>query len=289
MREDAVVMTPRQVPLPDPDMRVRSGAAELAVSIDGTGTPLVALHAGVCDRRSWRWCASRWADAGFSTISYDRRGFGQTRYEAGQYDALDDLRAVTAAAGCRPAVVVGNSMGGALAIDLALAYPDEVLALVLIGSLPRDAPDEMWVQSAEETAVEAEFEAAERSGDDERVNEVEVRYWLDGPAQPEGRVTGTARELMLDMNRRAVDAPDPGQDADRPGAWDRLERISVPTLLLVGEYDESGLAPLAQVMATRMPSARLERLDDTAHCPMLDAPDRLADTVLAFLGRSGVT
>lgn len=288
MRDDGVVMTSRQQPFPDPDMWVRSGSAELAVSIVGTGTPLVALHAGVCDRRSWQWCAPRWGGAGFSTIAYDRRGFGQTRYEAGPYDSLDDLRAVTAACGGRPAVLVGNSMGGSLALDLSLAYPDEVLALVLIGSLPRDAPDEMWQQSTEETAVEAEFEAAQRSGDDERSNELEVRFWLDGPAQPEGRVTGPARELMLDMNQRAVSAPDPGQDADRPGVWDRLESISAPTLLVVGEYDESGLAPLAQAMARRMPSARLERLDDTAHCPMLDAPDRLADTVLAFLERSGV-
>ena len=277
----------REVPLPDPDMWVPSGSAEIAVSVYGAGTPLVALHAGVCDRRSWQWCASRWADAGFSTIAYDRRGFGQTRYRTEPYDALDDLRAVTAATGGRPAVVVGNSTGGALAIDLALAHPDEVLALVLIGSLPRDAPDEMWQQSAAETAVEAEFEAAEQRGDAERVNEVEVRYWLDGPAQPEGRVTGVARELMLDMNRRAIAAPDPGQDADRPGSWERLGGISVPTLIVVGEYDESGLAPLAQMMATRIPSSQVEEMTATAHCPMLDAPDRLAHHVLAFLDSSG--
>ena len=178
---------------------------------------------------------------GFSTIADDRRGFGQTRYQTEPYDALDDLRAVTAATGGRPAVVVGNSTGGALAIDLALAHPDEVLALVLIGSLPRDAPDEMWQQSAAETAVEAEFEAAEQRGDAERVNEVEVRYWLDGPAQPEGRVTGGA----------------------------------------------PGLAPLAQMMATRIPSSQVEEMTATAHCPMLDAPDRLAHHVLAFLDSSG--
>lgn len=65
-------------------------------------------------------------------------------------------------------------MGGALAIDLALAHPDEVLALVLIGSLPSGAPSEAWAQSDAETALEAEFAAAAEDDDPERVNRLEV-------------------------------------------------------------------------------------------------------------------
>lgn len=212
----------------------------MAVSVVGTGTPILALHAGVCDRRSWQWCAPAWAEGGYRTVAYDRRGFGQTRYQSQAYDALADLRAVTTATQARPAVVVGNSMGGALALDLALAHPDEILALVLVGSLPSGAPARAWEQSAAEATAEAEIGAAEQAGDLHLANRLEVRYWLDGPAQPEGRVTGIPRDLMLDMNQRARSATSPGRDRDREPAWPRLGEVRVPVLLVVGEYDETG-------------------------------------------------
>jgi len=288
MREDRRMSTHPGSGNRGPDQWVRSGTAELAVSVQGAGTPILALHAGVCDRRSWQWCAPRWAAAGLRTITYDRRGFGQTRYEAQPHNSLGDLRAVTAATDARPAVVVGNSMGGSLALDLALAHPDEVLALVLVGSLPSGAPDEAWTQSADEAAAEAEMEAATQAGDLERVNRLEVHYWLDGPAQPDGRVAGAPRDLMLEMNRTALAAPSPGQDADRPAAWPRLGEVAVPTLLVVGEHDETGLSALTEMTCARLPAATLRRLAGTAHCPMLDRPEALSALVLDFLEAAGL-
>ena len=253
------------------------------MSVQGSGPPILALHAGVCDRRSWQWCGSRWAQAGYRTISYDRRGFGDTRYRPEPYDAVADIRAVMAATQARPAVVVGTSMGGSLALDLALAHPDEVRALVLVGSLPSGAPGESWVQTPQETAADAAIDAAVQAGDLDLVNRLEVHHWLDGPAQPQGRVTGAPRTLMLDMNGRALAATPPGADVSRPDAWSRLGGVDVPTVLVLGEYDESGLAPLTEMMAARMPDARIRRLDGTAHCPMLDRPDALASVVLDII------
>lgn len=266
----------------EPDLWFTSGSAHLAVSVQGAGTPILTLHAGVCDRRSWQWCVPSWAAAGYRAVGYDRRGFGDTRYEAEPYDSLADLRAVTAATDARPAYVVGNSMGGTLAIDLALAHPDEVLALVLIGSLASGAPNEAWHQSPLEAAAEAEISAA-AAGDLDRLNELEVHYWLDGPTQPEGRVSGAPRDLMLEMNGLALTLPSPGDDADRPDTWSRLSQVSVPTLLIVGEHDETGLLPMTEMMAAAIPDARLQRLDGAAHCPMLDQPAALSSMVLDFL------
>ena len=265
------------------ESRVSSGAAEIAVTTHGEGSPILALHAGVCDRRSWQWCAPIWAAHGYRTVAYDRRGFGDTRWEPESHDSLADLRAVTAALHARPAVVVGNSMGGGLAIDLALAYPDEVLALVLIGSLPSGAPFDEWRTAEAEEALEAQVAAAQQAGDVERVNELEVQYWLDGPARPAGRVTGEPRRLMLEMNGRSLRASATGDDAPRAEAWPRLDDVTAPTLVLVGEYDEVGLGRLTDLMVAGIPRARSHRMLGTAHCPMLDTPDELAETVLEFL------
>ncbi len=115
----------------------RSGRADLAVSVWGdTGTPILALHPGVGDSRIWRWCAPAWAAAGHGVVAYDRRGFGETRYEEEPHDDIADLLAVTSATGASPAVVVANSRGGGLALDLALAHPDHVAGLVLIAPSP---------------------------------------------------------------------------------------------------------------------------------------------------------
>jgi len=275
-----------------PDQWVRSGAAQIAVSVQGSGQPILALHAGVCDRRSWQWCAQRWTDAGYRTIAYDRRGFGDTRYEAEPHDSLADLRAVSEATQARPAVVVGNSMGGMLAIDLALTHPEDVRALVLIGSLPSGAPSREWKQTAQEAAAEAgvaaAMQAGEQAGDVDPLNRAEVHYWLDGPTQDEGRVSGPPRDLMLEMNARALAAATPGDDTDRPQAWPRLNEVRVPTLLLVGEHDETGLWHLAEMMAARLPAARVQPMAGTAHCPMLDQPDELASLVVGFLAETRV-
>lgn len=266
-----------------PDIWVTSGQAELAVSTWGDGAPLLALHAGVCDRRSWQWCASTWAEAGYRTVAYDRRGFGSTRYQPEPHDDMADLRAVTGRTDARPAVVLGNSMGGTLAVDLALAHPDEVLALVLIGSLPSGVPVELWQQSADEAAAEARVDAAARAGDLDELNRWEVQYWLDGPAQTEGRVRGTPRDLMHDMNARALRSPSVGPTEELSAAWPHLEEITVPTLLVVGDLDEQGLAPVVEQMAGRLGDARVEHLPDSAHCPMLDRPAELSAAVLRFL------
>ena len=116
----------------------------------------MALHPGVGDRRIWQWCAPVWAEAGLRVVAYDRRGFGDTVYEAEPHDDLADLLAVTAATDARPAVVVGNSRGGGLALDLALAHPDHVTALVLIAPSPSGYPSDEW----NVVAAEAEQERA---------------------------------------------------------------------------------------------------------------------------------
>ena len=265
-----------------------SGSAMLAVTRWGdVGAPgVLALHPGVGDRRIWERCAPVWAErAGVQVITYDRRGFGDTTYRAEAHDDLDDLLAVMDDAGLATAVLVGNSMGGGLALDCTIANPNRVDGLVLIGALPSGAPEDRWVTDPAEAAVEEDYRAADASGDTTELNRIEARYWLDGARQPEGRVTGEARELFLDMNGRALAAAPVGEAAERPPAWPHLGEVDVPTLLLLGEHDEVGMAAIAPLVVEAMPAARLQIVPGAAHCPQLDAPDAIDDAVVGFLGQ----
>lgn len=261
-----------------------SGQAELAVTTWGVeGTPIVALHPGVGDSRIWQWCAPGWAHAGNVAVAYDRRGFGGTQYVPEPHDDVTDLRAVTLATNARPAVIVGNSRGGGLALDLALAHPDHVAGLVLIAPAPSGYPDDDWPTIAAEAEQDELIEKADQSGDLDLVNRLEVRYWLDGVEQPEGRVEGPPRELMIEMNGRALRAPPIGDAAQRPPAWPLLEQITVPVLVVAGEYDLPGVARLCAQLAAALPDARMTTIQRSAHCPSLDQPEDLSRVVIEFV------
>lgn len=264
---------------------VSSGSASLAVSVWGeSGTPIVALHPGVADRRCWRWCAPVWATAGHVVTAYDRRGFGATEYLPERHDDVDDLRAVTAAMNARPAIVVGNSRGGALAIDHALAHPDEVTALVLIAPSPSGYDDTHWPTMPAEEQLDQQIADAEERGDLELVNRLEVHYWLDGVDQADDRVEGPARRLMAEMNGLALRAAPVGERAEHSPAWERVSALTMPVLVVCGEYDLDGCQQLCADLTAIVPGAHLAKIREAAHCPQLDQPAALNEVVLDFIG-----
>jgi pimeloyl-ACP methyl ester carboxylesterase len=195
------------------------------------------FHAGVTDRRSWAPLVEA-LGPGHSTIDFDRRGFGETRYQPEPHSHENDALAVLDAtgAGSAPVAAVGASMGGQAALEL--AHPERVAALVLIGSAVRGAPhtDHAELPQPERRLSEA-IEAAEATGDLDAVNRLEAQRRLDGPTAPEGRVSGATRELFLAMNGTALTAADPGPQIQVPAAWDRLTDVAAPTLVLVGDLD----------------------------------------------------
>jgi pimeloyl-ACP methyl ester carboxylesterase len=267
-------------------MRVRSGRAELSCDVFGTsasnGTPgVVLLHAGVADKRGWGALAGALA-AGHRCVAFDRRGFGDTTYVPEPHSAVDDTVAVLDAAGLERVVAVGNSMGGRIALDLALDHPDRVTGLVLVGTAVRGAPDPGELSPAL-ARLDRAIDEAHEAGDLDRANRLEARLWLDGPDGPEGRVRGAARELFLDMNARALAAEDPGPEASRPTAWERVEDIDVPVLLAVGELDVPHLIERSAVLAARLPRGRLVVLPGVAHLPALEGSAALVTEVLEFL------
>ena len=267
----------------DEQIRVGHGTVELAVSRWGDeGPAMVLLHPGVGDRRIWRWCAPAWAESGFRVVAHDRRGFGDTVYDPSVHDDVDDRAAVMDAASATPAIVVGNSRGGELAVEFARRHPERVAALVLIAPFLHGYDLASWEACDAEEALDDRIAAASETGDLDEVNRLELHYWLDGVEQPEGRVQGEARTLMADMNGRALRAPSPGDTPDRPDLWAGAAELDHPTLVVVGDLDLPGLRRLARELATSMRHARFAEIAGAAHCPSLDQPDALTALVASF-------
>jgi len=248
----------------------------------GQGPTLVLLHAGVCDRRSWSGVVPLLRDAG-TVITYDRRAFGDSSPSTTSFSHLEDLLAVLDALATGPVWLVGSSTGGGLALDAALTGPGRVAGLVLLAPAVSGAPEADELDPATARLSEA-LDAAAEAGDLDLVNELEVRVWLDGPAAPEGRVAGPARDLASAMNAVVLGHAVP-DDAGSSGvdAWSRLEEVRAPTTIACGDLDVPHLVEQCEELLTRIPGARRAALPATAHLPYLERPDLVADVITAAL------
>jgi len=205
-------------------------------------------------------------------ISYDRRGFGESRtLRPTPYSNVCDLWAVMDSLGYDKAILVGSSMGGRIAIDAALARPDRVTGLVVVAPGVTGAPTPQH-GDAVKALVDA-ISTATAQGDLDKKNELQAHAWLDGPLSPPGRVGGEARELFLSMNGTALRATNPGvATEEEPSAWENLEAIRTPTLVMWGDLDMPYLQERCELLAQRIPGAQSLVLAGTAHLPALEAP-----------------
>lgn len=262
-------------------MDVTSGSARLATESHGDGEPTVLLiHAGVTDQRSWSQVVERLADR--RCLTYDQRGYGRTAYEPEDgWSRVDDAVAVLDAYGADSVVVVACSMGGRVALHLALTHPERVRALALIAPAISGGPGHVY--EPEVQILSDASDAAWEREDLAEVNRIDAHVWLDGPRAPEGRVGGSARELFLDMNRIAIEAEEPGEERPDVEAWDRLGEIGVPTLLMIGDLDLQYLKDYVARAAATMPDARLVELAGVAHLPQLEGDERTLAEIAAFV------
>ena len=177
--------------------------------------------------------------------------------------------------------LVGNSMGGALAIDAALEAPERFAGLVLIG--PGVSSD---VAGWEEPPHDGrrgrdggDVGGGGRDDLDARL-ELDAWLWLDGPEQ-RGRVGGAARELAIDMNRRVFEhgAPDEaGPTASTAAAGSASSRCRSRSRGASCENSEQ--FAICELLVERIPGARRVILPGTAHLPGLDAPEALVAAII---------
>lgn len=265
-------------------MFATSGSARLAYDKVGAegGVDVLLVHAGVNDRRSWHHVVERLGSR-HRCVAFDMRGFGETLYQREDgWSPVTDALAVLDAAGVERPVVIACSMGGQTAIDLTLAHPGRVAGLVLIGTAIRGAPypDLKEGPTAE---LNARIEVADAAGVVDEVARLEAWMWLDGPTAEEGRVGGPARDLFLDMNRRALRAEDPGEQAELPAAWPRLGEIAVPTLMMIGRLDAEDIQTIDEPAAGMIPGAQLAFLDGVGHVPHLEADPTTLAAIASFV------
>src|SRR5512143_1094733 len=112
------------------------GPAKIYLEMTGSGAPFVMLHAGVADCRQWNNEFATFA-RDHRVVRYDLRGYGRSEPVEGKFSHMGDLIAILDALEIhKPAILMGCSMGGGIAMNLALAEPNRVRALIMVDSGP---------------------------------------------------------------------------------------------------------------------------------------------------------
>ena len=247
----------------------------LAHAVSGFGPPVVLLHSGVADRRMWQPQIPA-LEHRFRVISPDLRGFGDSPLPPEPYADADDVAELLDHLGVSDAAVVGSSMGGRVALELATRHPDRVNSLVLL------CPSYRGVRPS--AAAEA-FDSAENrlldAGDVAGAIKLNVDTWL-GP-----EATAGVRDELTAMQRRAFEVQLTAARQDPAPA--KLEvavdpsKVAVPTVIVAGRLDLDHFQTVAEALAENIEGAELVQLPWAAHLPSMERPDAVATLLLDVL------
>ena len=259
---------------------LETDGARIHYEVEGSGEPVLFVHAGVANLRMWDDQAGALRDR-YRVIRYDTRGYGETETEAVSFSNRADAAAVLDHLGAASAHVVGLSRGAVISLDFTLERPDRVRSLtVAAGGIsgyesPDEAPEETW----------AEAERLEEAKDWPALADWETAYWVDGPGQRPERVPADLRARVhgwiLDTYRAEKVAGTP-QPLDPP-AWERLDDLRIPLLVMVGTVDDPGTQDSMRQLASRVPGTRLEVLEGAAHMLNMEQPERFNRILREFL------
>jgi pimeloyl-ACP methyl ester carboxylesterase len=256
----------------------RGGVRLIGERWSGPGPVVVLLHAGVTDRRSWHAVAAA-LDGRAAVVAYDRRGFGETAPSDGEgFSHVEDLIAVLDVVTDAPAWLVGSSAGAGVALDAAVSAPERVAGLVLLAPAVTGAPAPEL--DADTARFDRLLDQAMEAGDLDELNRLATWLWLDGPAQPEGRVGAPARSLLLDMNRIILANRVPEEvGASGVDAWSQLDRVDIAATVACGDLDVPFLVDRSSELAKRLPHGRHRVLAGMAHLPQIEDPAAVAALV----------
>ncbi len=259
----------------------------LNVEVAGRGPPVVLLHGFTGSTATWAELVET-LRAEFTTIAVDIVGHGQSdapetteRYEDDR--CAEDLSRLLRSMGHERACWLGYSMGGRVALQIAVHHRDVVSSLVLEGASP---------------GLRSESERAERRRSDEALaDRIEadgvpafVDEWERLPLfASQAQLTSEARERvraerLANRAHGLANSLRGGGTGAQPPLHDRLSYVQAPTLLLAGELDTK-FAGIAEEMARSLPDATMHLIEGAGHAAHLERPEAFGAEVLDFLRR----
>lgn len=237
----------------------------------GEGDTVLLLHGGLGDSGLWESVVPILAER-FRTIRTDLRFYGRSTGPAVSWSWHEDVLAVLDELGIERTALAGLSLGGRIALELALDAPERFRALALV------APGLSGHDGAAYTPEqEVRYEAAEAAGDLDAAMEVDFEVWAPLGADERMRALWLATSDEVPMPEGVEPLPPRGGPA-KP----RLAELAVPTLVVTASHDPAGFREVGPLIAREAPNARHVELDSD-HYVTLREPELVARLLAEFL------
>lgn len=249
-------------------------------------TPVVLLHGGAVDRRMWANQMTGLGDR--RVVAPDARGHGESSDAVAPYRLADDVVALLDALEIERAVLVGLSMGGGTAVDVALEHPGRVAGLVVCGTGTSE-PEftdpwcvgtfARWREAEQRGDLEGWIDAfmAFTAGPDRSREDVDPAVW--DLVEQMARDT-LAQHLQVDADGNPVPPVPPTPVTE---TWERLASIDVPVLALCGDDDGVDHRQMGRRLAREVERGTFVTAPG-AHYPNLEDPQAFRAAVRTFLG-----
>ena len=246
----------------------------------GSGPAIVLLHDGLLDAVSWDEVWQPLA-AKYQVIRYDRRGYGRSDPATSSFSPTEDLAKLLTHLKVEHAVIVGSSSGAALAIDFAVAHPETVDGLFLIGPVLHGME------------YSAEFrERANRNNEPMERNDIRAmaRNWSQDKFLIAGTNEKARRKIyeQLVANAEKLKKYDAGlEEKLSPPASERLAEIKAATLILIGEGDAADVQVHSRAINAGILGSEQLVVKHAGHLIQLEKPEEVVKRLQDFADRRG--
>ena len=250
----------------------------------GDGPAVVLLHGFAVDRRMWDDQVDVLSER-HSVIAYDLRGFGRSSIPVGPYAHAKDLAVLLDHVCVEQANLIGSSMGGRVAIDFGIIFPERTLGIVSVAGMPGG-----FVFSRRRRSGPATRSAAQRPDESGRdTPSLRGGAPRPGPSPLQktlGRLTperaAWLKGIVADYSRWHRKNDDPRTEV-QPPAIEQLGAIAAPVLVAVGEEDQEDFHRAAETLAIGIGRSRRLELQGCGHLPNIEDPAAFNKAVLEFL------
>ncbi len=258
------------------------GNAKIHYETAGQGDALIMIHGGLLTKEMWDGHFERFARK-FRVVRYDARNHGLSKSEPAQFAHFEDLNKLMDHLGIDKAVIMGLSMGGYIASDIALKYPDKVSGLILV------APGLSGYKfhGPESDAHRERFNTAVKTGDIDSIIDAFMEAWVYGPKRKAEDLDIGLREKIRTMARRTLETwnDQTKELVANPPAIERLNEIKAPTLAIVGNLDMPNILEIVDLYEKNVPDFRKVIIPGVAHMVNLEKPVEFNRVVEEFLNK----
>jgi pimeloyl-ACP methyl ester carboxylesterase len=266
-------------------MGVRSGYIELNKTtlyyeISGSGHPIVFIHGGFCDGRIWDDQFHIFA-VDHKDIRYDLRGYGKSALpiQKEHYKHHEDLKALLDHLGIPKAHICGQSLGGAIAVDFVLSYPEMCSSLIVLGP---------WIFGYHSPSSKELLSRMDKTSliFREKGKMAAIEHFYNDPIMmktyKDPNIVLRVKELASDYSFWHFENEDPVSSVDPP-AIEQIGKINIPTMIITADNDLEPCKEIADLLALEIPNSQKVIIKDAGHDINVNKPSDFNKIVLDFI------